>query len=266
MAVITVKNGALEYLRAENIGTQHCFTTRIGGVSQGAAAGLNIGAHRGDPMENIRRNYALLSDALGFDPDCLVLGNQVHGNLVRTVTRQDARGLDHLDYPACDGLITNQPGVGLVIFTADCTPVLLYDPVTGAVGAVHAGWKGTALDICGNAVRAMEESFGCRPENIRAAIGPNIAQCCFETDGDVPQALIETYTGAVKEHIITSSHKYYVNLKAINAYALRRVGVQNIDISHHCTACMPTHYWSHRKMGIHRGSQGGIILCQEVMP
>ena len=124
MAVNPVKFGAIEYLQAENIPVKHCFTTRIGGVGQGAAEGLNIGAHR-DDFQRVEENYALLGQALNFDPRCLVLGQQVHENTIRMVTSRDAKGLDHLDYPACDGLITNQPGVGLVVFTADCTPVLL---------------------------------------------------------------------------------------------------------------------------------------------
>lgn len=266
MAVKTVKFGTVEYLQAENIPVRHCFTTRLGGVSGGDTAGLNIGVGRGDPEENVAANYRLLADALGFDPQKLVLANQVHGNIVRAVADEDACGLDHRNYPECDSLITNTPGVGLVVFTADCTPVLLFDPVTGAVGAVHAGWKGTAADICGNAVRAMAAAYGCKPENIRAAIGPNIGQCCFETDADVPQAMVQTYGDAVNAYISFNSSKYYVNLKGVNAHALRRVGVENIAISDHCTACMPGCYWSHRKMGASRGSQGAIILCQEVSP
>ena len=264
MAVITVTQGTLEYLRAEHISVPHCFTTRLGGVSEGDASGLNIGAHREPGMENIRENYARLGAALGFSPDRLVLTQQVHGNVVRAVGADDPRGLDHLDYPACDALITNTPGIGLVVFTADCTPVLLHDPVTGAVGAVHAGWKGTALDICGKTVEAMVSHYGCRRQDIRAAIGPNIGLCCFETDEDVPQALLQTYGESAREHMIPKGYKYYVNLKAINALALRRAGVAEIEISQHCTACMPRHYWSHRKMGNRRGSQGAIILCQEV--
>ena len=266
MAVITEVFGKTEYLRAEGIGVPHCFTTRAGGVSRGDTAGLNIGANRGDPMENIRRNYALLGDALGFSPDCLVLARQIHSDIVRAVDVTDARGLDSADYPECDALITDTPGVGLVVFTADCTPVLLFDPVTGAVGAAHAGWKGTAADICGKTVRAMEAAYGCKPENIRAAIGPNIGPCCFETDRDVPEALENAYGNAVRAYTLPKRQKYYVNLKAINALALNRAGVTKIEISDHCTACDARLYWSHRKMGDRRGSQGAIILCREVLP
>jgi len=266
MAVITQRFGKVEYLRAENIPVKHCFTARPGGVSRGDTAGLNIGANRGDPMAQIRANYGLLGQALGFDPRCLVLARQTHSDIVRAVDGPEFRGLNSADYPECDALITATPGVGLVVFTADCTPVLLFDPVTGAVGAVHAGWKGTAADICGKAVRAMADRYGCKPENLRAAIGPNIGQCCFETDRDVPEALEKTYGQAVWEHISQKGHKYYVNLKAVNALALNRAGVTQTEISDHCTACNPGMYWSHRKMGDRRGSQGAIIICQEVLP
>ena len=264
--MITEHFGTLQYLRAENIQAKHCFTTRLGGVSQGDTAGLNIGANRGDPMENIQTNYGLLGQALGFTPNCLVLARQTHSDIVRAVDATDFRGLNSADYPECDALITATHGIGLVVFTADCTPVLLHDPVTGAVGAVHAGWKGTAADICGKAVQAMVAHYGCKPENIRAAIGPNIATCCFETDRDVPEALEKTYGAALREHVFPKGEKYYVNLKAVNALALRRAGVTQIEISDHCTACNLRMYWSHRKMGDRRGSQGAIIICQEVSP
>ena len=228
MSVSLVKTDTIEYLRGENIQAPHCFTTRKGGVSQGVTAGLNIGYHRETDKENVTENYRRLAAAVGFDPSRLVLANQVHGNLVRAVTDLDAGGLDHLRYPECDALITNTPGTALVVFTADCTPVLLHDPVTGAVGAIHAGWKGTALDICGQAVAAMVRTYGCKPENLQAAIGPNIGQCCFETDADVPQAMVNTYAEPAREYIQRRGDKYYVNLKAMNALALRRAGVSNI--------------------------------------
>ena len=175
MAVITHKIGTLEYLAAEGISVPHCFTTRLGGVSTGVLSSLNLGNHRGDPAENVEENYRILGRAVGFAPEQLVLTRQIHSNIVRHVTNRDAAGLDHRDYPECDALITNTPGVGLVIFTADCTPILFHDPVTGAVGAAHAGWKGTALGIAQKTVEAMVAAFDCDPRNIRAAIGPNIA-------------------------------------------------------------------------------------------
>ena len=263
MAIITNSDGTLEYLTAENISVPHCFTTRLGGVSTGYLESLNIGLHRGDAPENVAKNYEILASALGFDTENSVLTHQVHSDIVRVVTKADAKGLDHHLYPECDGLVTNDPGTALVVFTADCTPVLLSDPVTGAVGAVHAGWRGTAADIVGKAVQAMVGNFGCRPENIRAAIGPNIGQCCFQTDEDVPLAMLKTYGEAAREFIRSQDGKYYVNIKALNALSLKRAGVACIEISDACTKCQHQRFWSHRVTGTRRGSQGAIIVCKE---
>lgn len=242
----------------------HCFTTRLGGVSTGHLASMNIAFHRGDSRENVERNYRILADAVGFDPQNLVLTRQVHTDIVRVVTRADARGLDHHTYPECDALITNDPGTALVVFTADCTPILLWDPVTGAVGAAHAGWRGTAADIAGKTVRAMEREFGCDPGNIHAAIGPNIGPCCFETDAEVPQAMVDALGDRALPHIQAAGDKYYVNLKEINAQFLKNAGVTHIEISKDCTMCQHDRFWSHRYTRGLRGSQGAVIVCGEV--
>jgi len=259
----TMKKGALEYLSAENIAVAHCFTTRLGGVSTGYLGSLNMGMHRGDDPENVAKNYGILANALPFDKENLVLTHQVHSNIIRVVTKADANGLDNRLYPECDGLVTNDPGTALAVFSADCTPILLHDPITGAVGAVHAGWRGTAADIAGNAVRAMVDHFGCKPENICAAIGPNIGKCCFETNAEVPQAMVKALGDNALPHIISSGDKYYVDLKAINAAFLKNAGVTNIDISTDCTKCQCHRFWSHRVTGDRRGSQGAIIVCKE---
>lgn len=266
MSVTTVKVGGLEYLTAAGIVAPHCFTTRLGGVSQGYLASLNLGAHRGDEPGNVEKNFRILANALGFDPGCLVLTRQTHSNIVRQVCRADALGFDNHDYPECDGLITCDPGTAIAVFTADCTPILLYDPVTGAVGAAHAGWRGTAAKISAKTVQAMVEAYGCQPENIRAAIGPNIGPCCFETDRDVPEAMVQAFGLAAEEHIRSVGDKYYVNLKALNALQLRAVGVTSVEIAAECTVCQPDRFWSHRITGGNRGSQGAVIVCKGVLP
>jgi len=263
MSIVTVKKGTLEYLVAQGISVPHCFTTRLGGVSTGHLASMNIGVHRGDDPENVRENYRILGEALGFSVEDLIATRQTHSDIVLCVgSAQRGNCLIEGASEESDALITNEPGAALVVYTADCTPILLHDPITGAVGAVHAGWRGTAADIAGKTVHAMMETFGCRPENIRAAIGPNIGPCCFETDGDVPEAIRQAFGPAVEKSIRRSGLKYYVNLKEINALALSRAGVTHIEISDACTACRPDLYWSHRKVGSSRGSQGAIILCR----
>ena len=260
----TVIKNTLQYLVADNISVPHGFTTRQGGVSEGYLASMNIGTRRGDKIENVYKNYEILGNSIGFDPQKSVHTKQTHTDIVRIADASLwGAGLYKAELDPCDALITNTPGTALVIFTADCTPVLLYDPVTGAVGAAHAGWRGTAANIVGKTVSAMAEHFGCLPQNIRAAIGPNIGFCCFETDRDVPDAIFALLGAESAPYIAQKGDKFHVDLKGVNACLLRKAGVLSVDISDHCTACNPDLYWSHRKVGSSRGSQGAIILCKE---
>ena len=265
MSVITKKLGQLEYLTAEGITVPHCFTTRFGGVSTGIFDSMNIAIKEGEQEENVRKNIAILASALDFDPANLVTTRQTHSDLVRVVMKKDHISVFHRDYPECDALVTNDTGTALMIYTADCTPMLFHDPVTGAVGAAHAGWRGTVSAIGAKTVRAMVENFGCDPANIRAAIGPNIGFCHFETDADVPEALIKAFGPGVEEFIRPCGDKYYVNLKEINALILRSAGLRHIDISESCTVCQHHRFWSHRYTRGQRGSQGALILCKEGM-
>lgn len=261
MSVTIQKFGSLEYLTAGNIAPSHAFTTRLGGVSEGYLSSLNLGANRGDTMENVAENYRILGEILGFSAHDLVLTHQVHSDIVRVVDKTDCKGsLSHADYPECDALVTVEPGVALMVFSADCTPILFFDPVTGAVGAAHAGWRGTALKIAAKTVETMVSAFGCDPKDICAAIGPNIGPCCFETDADVPSAMIAAFGAEANPFIAPKNDKFFVDLKGLNALCLRAAGVQNIEISTHCTACDPHLFWSHRVTQGHRGSQGAVIV------
>ena len=261
--ILTEKHNTLEYLVAEGITTPHCFTTRHGGVSTGSQSSLNLAVGRGDSMENVEENLRILGRALNFDPEKLVMTMQIHSDIVRVVTDADCAGLCHRNYPQCDALVTSTPGVALLVFTADCTPLLFHDPVTGAVGAAHAGWRGTAKGIGARVVEAMAANFGSNPADIRAAIGPNVGKCHFETDADVPEAMIAAFGDEVKQYIEKKGEKYFLDLKAINALVLRRAGVQHIEISDDCTMCTPDRFWSHRVTKGDRGSQGAIIVCGE---
>ncbi len=267
MSVIPIKIGKLEYSQAENIAAPHCFTTRLGGVSTGIFDSLNLNFSRGDDPALVVENFRRIGAVLGFTPEDVVNARQIHSDIV---VRVDERNRGNLAVtgasPECDAMITNTPGMALYVSTADCTPILLWDSVTGAVGAAHAGWKGTVLAIGARTVEAMVREFGTKPENIRAAIGPNIGFCHFETDRDVPDALLEAFGEEITPFIRQQGNKYYVNLKEVNALVLRRAGVTQIEISDECTMCRPDRFWSHRVTMGQRGAQGGIIVCKEVQP
>ena len=169
--------------------------------------------------------------------------NQVHGNVVKVVTRADVKPdlLAPTPFEA-DGLATNVPGVTLCIFSADCIPILLFDPVKRAIAAVHAGWRGTA-----------------------AAIGPGIGPCCFETDGDVPTAMTAALGGLAEPFMTRTGEKWNVDLKAINAAILERSGLlgEHIDVSGDCTCCQHHRFWSHRYTKGERGSQAAVIMLAD---
>ena len=263
MSVIPVKIGTMEYFAAENISAAHCFTTRMGGVSTGIFDSLNLSQNRGDPTENVVENFRRIGAVLGFTPDDVINARQIHSDLVVRVGKDDRGKLTVKDAsPVCDALVTNEAGIALFVSTADCTPILLHDPVTGAVGAAHAGWRGTACAIAAKTVEAMTRHFGTDPGNIRAAIGPNAGVCHFETDADVPDAMVNAFGEDALPFIHPKGNKFYVNLKEINALVLRKAGVTNIAISDQCTMCRPDLFWSHRVTKGQRGSQGGIIVCQ----
>lgn len=259
--------GGVSYLFAEGLGANHGFSTRLGGVSTGIYESLNLGLHRGDEPEAVAENYRRFCAAVGANPGRLALGNQVHGINVLEVTENQVKKnlFDPVSYEA-DGLMTNLPGVGLVVFTADCVPILLCDPVAGCVAALHAGWRGTAGGIGAQGVRRLMERYGAKAENIRAAIGPSIGPCCFETDGDVPQAMLAALGERAKPYITEKNGKFFVDLKGINGEILRAAGIlpEHLAICPACTCCEPERYWSHRYTKGQRGSQGALIYLKEV--
>ena len=185
------ENGLLIKTSTVLSGVRHGFSTRIGGVSPAPWDSLNLGVGRGDDMDRVRENYRRFCAALGVDEHRAVLSKQVHEDNIRHVTAEDCgKGLFRdRDYTSVDAMVTDTPGIPLVVFSADCGIILLHDPVHGAVGAAHAGWRGAACGIAYKTVRRMQELFGTDPGDLRAAIGAAIGPCCFETDADVPQAL-----------------------------------------------------------------------------
>lgn len=265
MSFSVVHENSLEYITCDHFsgGVSHCFSTRLGGVSEGYLSSLNLGIHRGDLPKNVLENYRILGKSLGFSLQDIVFTRQLHTDVVEKVTKKNkGEGLFRPVVTARDGLICDEPGVALTIFTADCTPILFYDPVRRAVGGAHAGWRGTASGIAKNTVDAMVREYGCDPKNIIAAIGPCISRCCFETHSDVPEAMLASMGPEAESAITPKGEKFLVDLKVLNAIWLRRAGVTQIEICKDCTACQPQRFWSHRITRGQRGSLANIIMLK----
>jgi YfiH family protein len=258
------KNGVL-YLACEAIadksGCSHCFSTRIGGVSGAHLRSMNLGLERGDAVENLEENYSRIAAAAGISQDGFCFTRQVHGDCIRVVTKSDKKQVRlGRDVPECDALLTDSENTPLVCVSADCVPILLYAADKRACGAVHAGWRGTALGIAKKAVLKMVKEFGVKPENIIAAIGPSISPCCFLTHDDVPREM-EEGLGSLALGFIKPcpDGRFSVDLKGINFAQLACAGVKRIYVSPDCTCCNPDKYYSHRRDGALRGSMASII-------
>lgn len=249
--------------RMERQGVPHGFTTRSGGVSQGIYDSLNLALGRGDRRENVLENYRRVCDALSVDITKTVLTVQVHEDSVRWVTAEDwGKGLERAQDYRADGLITDTAGTTLVAFGADCLTALFYDPAHHAIGAAHAGWRGTAAGILKKTVDAMSRAFGTDPAELSVALGPCISDCCFETGEEVPFAMTAALGAEALPYLREQSNgKFLVDLKGLNTLWLQRAGVPlgHIDISPDCTLCKPEKYWSHRYTKGERGSQAAVI-------
>ena len=249
-------------------GVRHAFTTRLGGVSPAPFDSLNFFETGGDTRENVLENYRRLGAATGLDMSRAVGCRQVHGDHIRFVHADDAGTFLYDERTAeADGMLTGVPGVPLVAYSADCCTILLYDPTCRCVGALHAGWRGTALGIALKALVAMMSAYGADPMTIRAAIGPAIGACCFETHADVPDAIRAELSQSADRFITkTENGKYRVDLKQINRLWLLRGGLDphNVWVHPDCTMCRPERYWSHRRDGARRGGQIAVIALEDV--
>lgn len=254
-------HGGIQVLRMTGLeglgGVQAFFTGRAGGVSPRWEGGLNWSHSVGDEAGHVRENRRLTLDLMGLKPHQAVMAGLVHGNRVVAVTGEEAEaGPDDVRLvPDCDALITDRPGVALIITAADCVPIFLYAPVRRAVAAVHAGWRSTVAGICGETVRAMVQQYGCNPADIHAAIGPSIGPCCYEVDAVVTEPL-RAYYGEAAEAALqpgAAPGKAMLNLWEANRIDLTRAGVTTVGVAGECTACGAGRLFSHRA---ERGTAG----------
>ena len=222
--------------RFEQAGFTTACSCRLHGESDMIPGTLNMALHVGDNPQKVLRNRQKFAAAIGVKPERFTTCAQVHGSNVQVVTEERiGSGAESFSdtIPETDALITNLADVPLLLFYADCVPVLLADPKTGVIGLAHAGWRGTAAQIAKKTVAAMQETFGVQPENLLAAIGPSIGGCCYEVD-DVVGIQMQEYASCFTEKC---NGKYWLDLWQVNRQQLMEAVVALSNIS---TAGAPT--------------------------
>jgi YfiH family protein len=227
----------------EQAGVVHGFTLRVGGVSQGPYATLNLAPGFGDRPEHVAANRRRLAAAAGFDDQRLATLRQVHGAEVAIAESMPAGAPP----PAADALVSRRPGTTVGVFTADCLPLLLVDPRQRRVAAAHAGWRGTLAGVATAVVEAMIR-LGSSPDDLRAAIGPAIGSCCFAVGDNVAAAFRAAFPGqaVVPE---AAGHQAHVDLRLANRLRLLAAGLalEHIDDAFPCTCCDPQRFFSYRR-------------------
>lgn len=251
----------------ESRGNLHAFSTRQGGVSRPPFATLNLGQSVGDDRGAVEENRRRFFGAFGIDPGRVVRARQVHGD---GVLRVDAGLTERAGFPHClveeraefDALITDLPGLALVVSTADCLPILIHDPVHRAVAAVHAGWRGTAKRIAARAIAAMSETYGTDPSDCRAAIGPGIRRCCFEVDAAVTEAVAAALPHWTAHATANRPGHWLLDLAGVNRALLEDAGVLpgRIEDVGLCTSCRNDLFFSHRAEKGRTGRMMNFIL------
>lgn len=245
---------------------RHAFSERGGGSSQAPYASLNLGLHVGDRAELVVDNRRRLADALGARLEDFCFAEQCHGHRIALVGEAD-RGRGALDaataLPATDALVTDRPGLWLAILVADCVPLVLADPKRGVVALAHAGWRGTVDGIAALTVAAMEESFGCRPADIRAGIGPSIGPKDFEVGPEVAREFRTAFPQERWPELIRkgSGDRSLVDLWRANALQLEAAGLHpdRIEIAGISTASSTGRYFSHRAEGGRTGRFAAVV-------
>jgi polyphenol oxidase len=234
-------------LLAQYPGIVHGMSTTVGGVSP-APYLLNCSTSVGDVPENVAENRRRFAAALGLDPGAVAFTRQIHSD---TIIRVEAPGT----YESCDALLTNRKGTGLAISIADCIPILLFDRVTGTIGAVHAGWRGSRDRIIVKAIDRMGKEYGVRPGDLAAYVGPSAGVCCYEVGEEVASIFGEKYS------VRKEGGKPHIDLKAWNRMLLEECGLrgENIDVAGECTICSGGKFHSYRRDGARSGRMLAII-------
>lgn len=263
------KNGVkfLTFPALEKTGiVRQLFSTRAGGVSEGIFSTMNLSFTRGDEPEHVLENYRRIADVLGCEVEDFICSDQTHTTNVRVTGREDAgKGVvREKDYTDVDGLITNEPGVVLATFYADCVPLYFVDPVKKAIGLSHSGWRGTVNKMGMKTVQMMEETYGTNPADVVAAIGPSICMSCYEVGSEVAEEFYKAFPKKEEQKEILRAKengKYLLNLWKANYFIMKEAGIkeENISVTDICTCCNGDELFSHRQSQGKRGNLGAFL-------
>ena len=264
------REGEVEYLTfplLEQTGmVRHLFSTRVGGVSKGIYSTMNLSYTRGDENEAVDENFRRIAKVLGCDVGDIVCSDQTHTVNLRVVSRKDGgKGiLMPKDYTDVDGLLTDEPGLVLATFYADCVPLYFVDAKRKAIALAHSGWRGTVARMGKCVTEKMKEVYGTDPADIVAAIGPSICQACYEVSEDVADAFAQEFRGSgqINEILIDKGGgKYQLDLWRANEIVLTDAGIppEQIQVTDICTCHNSEYLFSHRASQGRRGNLGAFL-------
>lgn len=267
-SINTAPNGVkyLTFRLFEDAGLIHGFSTRIGGVSGGIYKSMNMSFQRGDEYDNVLENHRRFAEAVGYNYKDTVFSDQIHGTHIARVGASDrGQGMDGgKGIAGADGLVTDEPGVPLMTFYADCVPLFFFDPKKRVIAASHSGWRGTVAGIGRATVELMCDEMGCSREDILAVIGPSICMDCYEVSEDVACEFMDSFSEEAHKDILLKKDdgKYMLNLWKANEHILLDAGLRsdNITLPEICTCHNPELMISHRQTNGKRGNMAGVLV------
>lgn len=231
------------------------FTTRHGGVSKLPYNDANLAFHVGDNPVDVLENHTLLARTMGYDHRSLIHMRQIHSDKITLI--DETFNFD--TPPECDALITDRPNIPLMVMSADCTPILLYDPLRKAIAVVHAGRAGALNDILPKTIVAMGVEFGSVPSDIHVVLGPSIHGCCYEINHSIAE---ETQTKGYPEALRFENEKIFLDVNTILSLQLKHAGIEKIEVINECTSCHHDRYFSYRADQQHTGRIAGVIILR----
>lgn len=240
------------------------FSTRLGGVSEGVLSTMNLGFGRNDLPENVVKNHEIIANAIGFNPENIVASKQTHTTNVKIVSKKDCgKGIyRERDYDDVDGMITNENGIVLATYFADCVPLYMVDTKNKAIGLSHSGWRGTVGKIGKVTLDLMKETYGTNPKDVIACIGPSICRDCYEVSEDVATEFEAAFKGREKDILINKGNgKYQLDLWECNYIIFKECGVyeENIHMPDICTCHNMEMMFSHRATQGRRGNLAAFL-------